>query len=149
MKILLWTIAAVLGALPLVLADEAMDALRAQVALERRNEQELQALQVEVERLKLELEKKKTALELGRLSAADGGAAPDGAAVSGGAAKVVLRYVFIQADKKEAFFYIDGRECRAGEGGDVAGRTVVSINADGAILKEKDGAEVLYQARPY
>jgi hypothetical protein len=119
--------------------DVPMAAWRAQMDIERGKEQELQLLQLDVERLKLEVEKKKAVVELGKINAARGDGDPSDA--SDGRPSVVLRYVFMSLGRKEAVFDLDGLERRVQEGGEVGGQVVKSISADGVSLKAKDGSE--------
>jgi hypothetical protein len=140
MKRAFWFVVVILGVLPLSFADEALDALRAQVALERQKEADLQALGLEVDRLRLELEKKKTLVEMGRLSAESGGGNAVG---SPNALPVIaLRYVFIGDGRKEAVFDVDGKERRVLEGEVIGQKTLKSIKADGVLLQEKDAEDV-------
>ncbi len=119
--------------------DVSMAAWRAQMDVERGKEQELQLLQLDVERLKLEVEKKKAVVELGKINAARGDGSPSDA--SDGQPSVMLRYVFISSGCKEAVFDMDGLERRVQEGGEVGGQVVKSISADGVSLKAKVGLE--------
>ncbi len=116
--------------------------MRTQAEAARRKEEELQLLQMDVERLKLEVEKKKAVTELGQLS----GNAQSPASFSGTEPAVVLKYIFMSTGgitQKEAAFDVDGAPRRAGEGGEVGGRVVKEISPQGVILKAKDGREEL------
>jgi len=119
-------------------ASEVMSALRVQMDIERGKEQELQLLQLEVDRLKLEVEKKKAVAELGKI---DGPGRKDGLpAAADGQPFVSLRYVFIVSGRKEAVFDVDGAQHRVQEGHEVSGQVVKGISAQGVSLEAKDGS---------
>jgi hypothetical protein len=120
-------------------ATTGMAALRAQMEVERGKEQELQLLQLEVDRLKLEVEKKKAVVELGKMDAS--GREAGLPVASDGEPSVLLRYVFIAPGRKEAVFDVDGVESRVQEGHEVGGRVVKAISAEGVSLQAKDGSE--------
>jgi len=124
-------------------AVHVMQALRERMEVERSREAELQFLQLEVERLKLEVEKKKALVELGKIGA--GGAEAVPATALNAPTLPRLRYVFMGHGRKEAVFDADGVEYRVQEGGEVAGRQVKAVSADGAVLKDKDGVEQLFR----
>ncbi len=128
------------GQSPVVGEDENLTRMRTQVESQRRKEEELQLLQMDVERLKLEVEKKKAVAELGQLS----GGGQGSASLTGAGPSVVLKYIFISAGdktRKEAVFDVNGVQSRAREGGDVGGRLVKAIAAQGVTLQAKDGQE--------
>jgi hypothetical protein len=116
-----------------------MKALREQMAIERGKEEELQLLQFEVERLKLEVEKKKAATELGKIP--EPGHENGVSATSDAQPAVVLRYLFMSAERKEAVFDVDGTPHRLQEGQEVGGQRIKNISADGVSLQGKDGIE--------
>jgi hypothetical protein len=120
-------------------SSDTMAALRVRMEVERGKEEELQLLQLDVDRLKLEVEKKKAMVELGRIPA--DGRDPAATDVSELRSSPVLRALFITTGHKEAVFDVNGRELCAGEGGDVDGRIVKDISANGVTLKDKDGTE--------
>lgn len=121
----------------------AMDSLRARIKVERGREQELQLLQLEVDRLKLEVEKKKAMAELGNIPGA--GADAGSSAASSAQPVLALRGVFLSGGRKEAVVDVDGAQRRVQEGAEVGGRVVKGISAEGVALRAKDGSEVLLQ----
>jgi hypothetical protein len=122
------------------LAPGSIAALRAQVEVERGKEQELQLLQLEVDRLKLEVEKKKAVVELEKIDGrrSDGGLSADPREQP----FISLHYVVIAPGRKEAVVDLDGTVYRVGEGDEVGGRVVKSISEQGISLGSKDGSEV-------
>ncbi|MBF0330947.1 MAG: hypothetical protein HQL17_03355 [Candidatus Omnitrophica bacterium] len=118
-----------------------LDALRSQADVQRARENDLQLLQMEVERLKLEVEKKKAMAELGTPSA-PGSNVPSAASGGVNAVPVVsLKYVFMSGAVAEAVLEIDGRERRVKTGDEIPLGVVRSMSAEGVTVAGKDGAQ--------